>query len=118
MGGKYGTKESKEILDLVKAVGVSIAVASKKDGWQKSDLLAFLKSPEVEAALKPAIDGAELVAAEVTEIDVMDGLALGLIAAGAYAALEFWLGKTPRTRAGSVLEAGLLLARALFCRGK
>jgi len=77
MGGKLGVKETKEVLNLIKAVGVSIAVASKVDGWQKSDLLAFLKSAEVEAALQPAIDGAELVTAEVAEIDVLDGLSLG-----------------------------------------
>jgi len=41
-----------------------------------------------------------------------------LIAAGAYAAVEFWLGRTPRTRAGSVLEAAILVARAVFCRRK
>lgn len=77
MGGKFGTKDTQEILTLVKAVGIAIVKESKRDGWQPKDLLAFLRSPEAEAAIKPAIDGAENVPAEVTELDVFDGLALG-----------------------------------------
>jgi hypothetical protein len=77
MGGKYGTKNTKELLSLISAVGVAIVVASKKDGWQLSDLLAFLKSPEVDAALASAIADIAVIPAEVVELDVFDGIDLG-----------------------------------------
>lgn len=40
------------------------------------------------------------------------------IAALGYAALEYWLGRTDKVRAGSVLEALLVVGRSVFRRGK
>lgn len=82
MGGKYSTTETKELLTLIKAVGLAIIAESKKDGWQPKDLLAFLKSDLVEAAIGPALAGIEQVPAEVTELDFRDGLDLGRFAYG------------------------------------
>ncbi len=77
MGGKYGTKETQELLYLVKCVALPIVREAKKDGWQASDLGAFLKSAEFEEALGPAFEGVEGVANELTELDLRDDLALG-----------------------------------------
>ncbi len=77
MGGKYSTKETEDLLNLAAAVAVAIIHEGKKDGWQPSDLIAFLKSPEVEAAIASAIEGIEKVPAELVELDVFDGLHLG-----------------------------------------
>lgn len=76
MGGKFGTKETKEVLTLGKVVTVAIAKEVAKDGFQKEDLVAFMKSPEFEKAVVDAVVGAELVPAEVTELDVFDGLSI------------------------------------------
>lgn len=82
MGGKYGTKETQDLLYLVKCVALPIVREVKKDGFQPTDLGAFLKSPEFEAALKPAIEGTENVPAELAELDLLDDLALGKYAYG------------------------------------
>ncbi len=76
MGGKYGTKETKEVVTLGKVVTLAILAEVKKDGFQVKDLGAFLKSPEFEKAVVPAVENVELVASEVTELDFFDGLAL------------------------------------------
>ena len=76
MGGKYGTANSEEILTLVKVAALAILKEVKKDGYQPKDLGAFLKSPEFEGALAPALKDAELVPSEVTELDFFDGLRL------------------------------------------
>lgn len=77
MAGQFGTKETKELLYLVKCITLPIVREAKKDGFQATDILAFVKSPEFEAAVMPAVDGAELIDDEFAEIDVLDGLSLG-----------------------------------------
>jgi hypothetical protein len=82
MAGKYGTKETKELLTLVKTIGLAIVKEAKKDGWQPKDVLAFLKSDLVEAAIAPALQDIVTIPLEVTELDVFDGLDLGRHAYG------------------------------------
>lgn len=77
MAGKYGTKETKELLNVVKVVALSIVKEVKKDGFQPKDLAAFLKDPAFDAAVKPALEGIGEVVPEVTELDFFDGLDLG-----------------------------------------
>ena len=83
MAGKYGTKETKEVLDLVLGV-ISLEVVKeiKRDGFQPSDLGAFLKSPQFDAKLAAALDGVQLVPSELTEIDLFDGVSLSRHAYG------------------------------------
>lgn len=85
MGGKYGTKETIEVIVLGKVVTLAILAEVKKDGFQMQDLGAFLKSPEFEAAVRPAVENIDLVGPELAELDFFDGLALGK---AAYAAAD------------------------------
>lgn len=80
MAGKYGVENTKEVLTLAKVVAVEIVKQVKKDGFQVTDLGAFLKSPEFEAALGPALQDIQLVPAEMGELGVIDGVALGRFA--------------------------------------
>ena len=77
MGGKYGVKETKEVVTLAEVVTVAILQEVKKDGFQVADLGAFLKSADFEKAVAPALQGIENVPAELTELDLFDGLELG-----------------------------------------
>lgn len=83
MAGKYGVEESKDVLDF--AIGVvakEIVKEIKRDGFQVTDLGAFLKSPEFETKLAQALDGIQLVPSEMTEVDLFDGINLGRHAYG------------------------------------
>ena len=82
MGGKHGIKETKEVLGLIKEIALSVIAESKKEGWSPRDVLAFLKSETVEIALAPAIEGADKVLSEVTELDLFEGIALSRYAYG------------------------------------
>lgn len=83
MGGQYGIKETKDVLDLViGCVAMEIVKEIKKDGFQITDLGAFIKSPEFEAKLGAAIENIALVPSEAVEIDLFDGIALGRYAYG------------------------------------
>lgn len=83
MAGKFGTEESKDILDFaIGVVAMEIVKEIKKDGFQVTDLAAFLKSPEFETKLAQALDGINLVPSEMTEVDLFDGISLGRHAYG------------------------------------
>jgi hypothetical protein len=41
-----------------------------------------------------------------------------LLSAVVYAGFEYWLGRTPKTKAGSVLELALSVAKAALSRRK
>lgn len=77
MAGKYGTKETQELLYATKVAILAVVREAKKDGWQPTDLGAFLKSAEFEAAVGPAVQGAEGVIDELGELDIWDDLVLG-----------------------------------------
>ncbi len=77
MSGKFGVKATLEVLKLTKVVALSILAEVAKDGWQPSDLGAFLKSPDFEAVLKPVVADLAAVPAELTELDLWDDLELG-----------------------------------------
>ncbi len=77
MAGKYGVKETQELLYMVKAAALSIIREVKKDGFQLTDIGAFLKSAEFETAVVLAITGIEQVPEELAELDLRDDLALG-----------------------------------------
>lgn len=76
MAGKYGIKNCKEVMELVKVVSLSMIGAIKVDGFQVDDLMSFLKSPEFEAAIGPALEDIKLVPEELKELDFFDGIAL------------------------------------------
>lgn len=82
MAGKYGTKETQELLYATKVAILAVVRESKKDGWQVTDLGAFLKSAEFETAIGPALEGVEVVPEELAELDFRDDLALGRYAYG------------------------------------
>ena len=82
MGGQHGTQNTEDFLTLAKIVAVAILKEVQKDGWQPSDLGAFLKSPDFEAALVPAVKDAHLVPQELSELDLFDGLKLAKFAYG------------------------------------
>lgn len=71
-----GIKETKEVLDLVEALGVAIAVEVKKDGFQPKDLAAFLKSEEFMSKVQPAIDKVEQVPNELADLDFIESIQL------------------------------------------
>lgn len=77
MGGKFGTKNTKDCLYLSKVVTLCILREVKKDGFQIQDLGVFLKSGEFEGALAEALKDIDQVPDEVTELDFRDGLDLG-----------------------------------------
>ncbi len=77
MSGKFGVKATEEVLKLTKVMALAVLAEVAKDGWQVSDLGAFLKSPDFEAALKPVVTDLGLVPAELTELDLWDDLELG-----------------------------------------
>lgn len=77
MGGKYGVKETKEVLNLVRVVMVPVLKAVAKDGFQVSDVLLGLSGPEFDAALAAAVQDLGLVVSEVAELDLMDDFELG-----------------------------------------
>ena len=72
-----GIQNTLEFLDLFRAIGVAIARKVKEDGFQKSDLLAFLKSEEFEKAVEPAIKDANLVIPELQDLSWFEGIKLG-----------------------------------------
>lgn len=74
--GQYGIKETCEVLNLVAEIGVAIIKEVKKDGFQPQDLGAFLKSPEVDALIAPALDKIEQVPLEMGELGFLDGVQL------------------------------------------
>lgn len=76
MSGQFGVKNCKEVMELVKVVAVSIVGAVKADGFQIEDLMGFIKSPEFEAAIGPALADIKVVPDELKEMDLFDGLQL------------------------------------------
>jgi hypothetical protein len=72
-----GIKNIKEVLVLIKVILLSILKEVSKDGFQWEDLTAFLKSPDFEVALKPAIDDIQKVGAEALDVDFFEGVSLG-----------------------------------------
>jgi hypothetical protein len=76
MAGQYGVKETLEVWKCAKAAIFAIVREAKRDGFQPTDMAAFLKSPEFEAAVSPALQGVEQVPAELGELDIFDDLAL------------------------------------------
>lgn len=71
-----GIKETKEMISLVGFIAVHICKEIKKDGFQYTDLVSYLKSDEFDAVLKPAVDGALMIPAEVTDIGFFEGVEL------------------------------------------
>jgi len=72
-----GIKNIKEVLTLIKVICICILKEVVKDGFQWQDLGAFLKSPEFEAALKPAVEDIQKVPAEAMDLDFFEGISLG-----------------------------------------
>lgn len=77
MGGQHGTKETEDCLYLAKVVALNVLREVKRDGFQVTDLGAFLKSAEFEKAVTLALENVDLVKNEVAELDFFDGLHLG-----------------------------------------
>lgn len=69
-------KETTDILYLTKVIVLNIVREIAKDGFQVSDIGAFLKSGEFEKALQEAIAGADKVLGEVSNLSLMDDLSL------------------------------------------
>lgn len=69
-------KDTKDILYLAKVIVLNILREVLKDGFQPSDLLAFVKSAEFATAVQVAYDGIENVPGELEKIGLMDGIEL------------------------------------------
>ncbi len=69
-------KETTDILYLTKVVVLNVVREIAKDGFQIADLGAFLKSAEFEKALGDAVTGADQVIGEVSNLSLMDDLAI------------------------------------------
>lgn len=72
-----GIQESKDVLKLVEVVAVAIIKESCKDGFQITDLGAFLKSPAFEAAVGPAMEGIEKVPGELSDLSWLESIQFG-----------------------------------------
>ena len=84
MSGTHGIKETKEAL--VGLNEVSILIAKRlKDGAQASDIPALLedlkKDPEVISKLEAARDNIAAVPAEIKDLQLSEGMELGVVQA-------------------------------------
>lgn len=74
-----GIKETKEFVVGVNEVGVEICKVAK-DGLQVSDAaslyIAIQSSPELQAKLVAAFQGAQAIPAEVKDLDLVEGVEL------------------------------------------
>jgi len=80
MAGKYGVKETKELVTLGFVLAGVVAV-QLKDGFQPGeDVVAvatkLTSSPEIQAAIASALDGLSQAPAEIQELDWLDMLEL------------------------------------------
>ena len=72
-----GIKETQDVIKLVGVVVKSILTEVKKDGFQVTDLAAFLKSPEWASSLEEALKDAPMIVLEVADISWLEGFELG-----------------------------------------
>lgn len=84
MSGTHGIKETKEAL--IGLNEVTILIANRlKDGAQAADIPALLedmkKDPEVVAKLAAARDNIKEVPAEIKDLQLAEGLELGVVQA-------------------------------------
>jgi len=81
---KVDIKNTKEVLSLVRIISLTVIDEIKKDGFQPTDLVSFVKSPQFLAELIPAVEGIELVKDELKDLDWTEGydLAKDLITFG------------------------------------
>jgi len=74
---ELGTQNIKELVVLNTAIMIPIMQAIGKDGFQPTDLFAFLGSEEFKKAVGPAVKDIGQVYAEAKNIDLTEGLDLG-----------------------------------------
>lgn len=72
-----GIKETQDVLKLVGVVTKSILAEVKKDGFQVTDLGAFLKSPEWAGSLEEALKDSPKIALELADLSWVEGFSLG-----------------------------------------
>ena len=73
---KMGIKNTQEVLGLVRVIALSIISEIKKDGFQPSDLVTFVKSDDFLTVLMPALEGIEFVDDELKDLDWAEGYEL------------------------------------------
>lgn len=78
MEEKRDIKNLKEVLDLCFAIALPILRESKKDGFQYTDLFAFLSSPEFQASVMPALEGVTEIPVELKDFTTEEGFELAL----------------------------------------
>jgi hypothetical protein len=66
----------KGILKLAFDIAVPILIEAKKDGFQVTDLLAFLSSPEFREELGPSLKDISAVPAEISDLSLEEGFEL------------------------------------------
>jgi hypothetical protein len=71
-----GIKNIKDVLDLIEVIGVEIATAVGKDGFQPADLVVFLNSESFNAKIQEAVLGWEQLGDEATDIGIIEGVEL------------------------------------------
>ena len=72
-----GIKNIQEIQKLGEVVMISIVEEIAKDGFQKKDLLAFMRSPEFYKAIGPAVDDIGEIGSELADLDMAE---IGILA--------------------------------------
>lgn len=78
---KVGIKESKELLNGVMSMAV-LMVKRFSDGFQVDDLSAILAAMAVDPEFREAIKGLKELPVEVKDIDLQEGLELGMLVLG------------------------------------
>jgi hypothetical protein len=77
MAGTYGTDAISNALSTIKIAAIANIQAVAKDGFQVSDLVAFVSSPTFQAHAKQTFDEKALIMLEAGELDAFDKIAIG-----------------------------------------
>jgi len=69
----------KEVMKLGFVVS-AVLIKQLKDGFQITDIPAFLASEELRAAVAPAVEGITEIPGEIADISLVEGMELGIFA--------------------------------------
>ena len=67
-----GIENTKEVLDLVSEIGVQVATALKRGGFQPKELLTIFEQPAVLERLHKAVHGITAVPSELRDLDPLE----------------------------------------------
>jgi hypothetical protein len=70
-------KETKDVLNVIRVIAIAVIEEIRRDGYQWTDLGAFLGSPEFESAVTDAASGIEQVPLELATMGFLDTIEIG-----------------------------------------